>query len=71
MPRRLVDKLASKAIGSLYEISNTLESLSPYFASKPPAEKVIFSTIDGFIKLSPSCCPDLAKKGLYTSMPFT
>ena len=31
----------------------------------------MFSIIDGFIKLSPSCCPDRAKNGRYTSIPFT
>ena len=31
----------------------------------------MFWTMFGFTKLKPSCCPDLIKKGLYTSIPLT
>ena len=59
------------SIGSLYLISKTDDILSPYLASKPPAENLMSSVNSELIKLSPSCWPDLIKKGLYTSMPFT
>jgi hypothetical protein len=43
--------------------SSTLLNLSPYLASKPPAEKLIFCTMFGFAKLKPSCCPLRTKNG--------
>jgi len=43
----------------------------PYFDSKPPAENNTDDTISELIKLKPSCCPDLTRKGLYISISFT
>ena len=56
-------KEAAKDLGLLYFMSRTDDILSPYLASKPPAEKEIEETKSEFKKLSPSCCPERIKKG--------
>ena len=62
-PNRLNCKEAALSLGFLYLISNTDDILSPYLASKPPAEKIILETMLVFTKLSPSCLPDLIRNG--------
>ena len=51
-------------------MSSADDILSPYFASKPPVEKPIFSTMSGLMTDSPSCCPERTRKGRYTSTLF-
>ena len=57
--------------GLRYRMSSTELILSPYFASKPPAENSMASTMSGLGKDNPSCCPERTRKGRYTSMSLT
>ena len=59
--------MASHRVGLRYWISSVDDILSPYFASNPPDEKPIFSTISELMTDSPSCCPLRISKGRYTS----
>ena len=51
-------------------MSSAEDILSPYFASKPPVEKPIDSTMSGFIMDNPSCCPLRTRNGRYISTLF-
>ena len=62
---------APNSLGFLYSTFKTEDSLSPYFGCQPPAENDTEDTKSLFIKLRPSCCPLLTKKGLYMGMSLT